>query len=129
MHDQRICRFLISAALMLTPGAFASTLYVGTCHTPSYSTISAAVAAAPAGSIVDVCPGTYPEQVFITQALTLQGITAKNTDRATITAPIPASGGPPTWQFVADPDGGAAMVAPQIFVSSPVGAVTIRNLT
>ena len=33
---------------LLTPSVFAKTLYVGTCHTPSYSTISAAVAAAPA---------------------------------------------------------------------------------
>jgi len=123
-----VCR-LVAVWFLLISSSFAATLYVGTCHKASYATISAAVAAAPAGSIVDVCPGTYPEQVFITQALTLQGITAKNTDRATITAPIPASGGPPTWQFVADPDGGAAMVAPQIFVSSPVGAVTIRNLT
>jgi len=51
---------------LLAPSVFAKTLYVGTCHTPSYSTISAAVAAAPAGTIINVCPGTYAEQVFIT---------------------------------------------------------------
>ncbi|HKM48138.1 MAG TPA: hypothetical protein VJX69_11140 [Terriglobales bacterium] len=129
MHDQRICRFLISAALMLTPGAFASTLYVGTCHTPSYSTISAAVAAAPAGSTVDVCPGTYPEQVFITEQLTLQGITSSGGDRARIVVPSNPFGGATNWQFVTDPIT-SIQVAAQVYVNSPATTpVKITNLT
>jgi hypothetical protein len=81
MHDQRICRFLTSAVLMLAPSAFAKTLYVGTCHTPSYNTISDAVAAAAADTI-DVCPGIYAEQVFIYQQLWLLGITSSGGHRA-----------------------------------------------
>jgi hypothetical protein len=54
----------------------ASTIAVGNCdpqHT-SYATISDAVAAAPSGATVLVCPGTYSEQVTITTPLTLRGI-------------------------------------------------------
>jgi Right handed beta helix region len=119
---------LIIVLFLLLSSSFAATFYVGSCHASSYSTISAAVAAAPPGSTIDVCPGTYAEQVFITQPLTLQGINAKNNDRATISVPFVIGGGL-NWRFVADPDGGAAMVAPQIYVNSPAGAVTIRDLT
>ena len=38
---------------------------VGTCR-PSenkYTTISAAITAAPAGGVINVCPGTYAEQI------------------------------------------------------------------
>jgi hypothetical protein len=58
--------------------ATASTYYVGSCHANSFSTISAAVAAVPAGSILNVCPGVYSEQVIISKSLTLQGITSEN---------------------------------------------------
>ncbi len=120
---------LIAVCLLLTSSSFAKTYYVGTCHASSYSTISAAVAVALPGSKVEVCPGTYPEQVFIMQALTLEGISSANAGRARITPPIPPAGGPPNWTFVPDPDGGSSMVAPQIYVNSPAGAVTIENLT
>jgi nitrous oxidase accessory protein NosD len=120
---------LIAVCFLLTSSSVAKTYYVGTCHASSYSTISAAVAVAPPGSKVEVCPGTYPEQVFITQALTLEGISSATKDRARIIPPIPPAGGPPTWQFVPDPDYASDMVAPQIYVNSPAGAVTIENLT
>jgi hypothetical protein len=54
----------------------AQAVAVGNCrpHLVSYSTISAAVAAVTPSSTVLVCPGTYPEQVTITQPLTLKGL-------------------------------------------------------
>jgi len=62
---------------------------VGGCKTGAgyvnFTTISAAVAGVPAGSKIQVCPGAYPEQVTITQPLTLQGIASNNSNRAAIT--------------------------------------------
>jgi pectin methylesterase-like acyl-CoA thioesterase len=40
-----------------------------------YQTIQAAVIAVPAGSTIEVCPGTYPEQVVISKPLTLTAFT------------------------------------------------------
>ncbi len=62
-----------------------------TAATHFYATIGAAVTAAPAGGTVQVCPGTYPEQVGIEKNLTLKGITAtiagQGANQAVITAP------------------------------------------
>lgn len=58
--------FLLFAAFLFgTQCAVATTLFVGSCKTASYPTISAAVAAAPSGATVEVCAGIYPEQVVI----------------------------------------------------------------
>ena len=120
---------LVPVVFVLVSTSFAGTYYVGTCRASSYTTISAAVAAVPPNSTIYVCPGTYPEQVFIYQPLTLQGITSGNSDRARIVVPT-VVGGVPTWQFVPDPDAGVSgLVAPQIFVFSMSGTVTINNLT
>jgi hypothetical protein len=63
-------------------------LVVGTCLGASpYATIQSAVTAAPSGGTVLVCPGTYPEQVTITQPLTLKGIQVGNNDAAVVTSP------------------------------------------
>jgi hypothetical protein len=58
----------------------AATYYVGTCKAGSYSTISAAVndSAVPPGSTINICPGTYAEQVIVSKALTLQGMTTSS---------------------------------------------------
>ena len=53
----------------------------------SYATISSAVIAVPPNSTVLVCPGTYPEQVTITQPLTLEGLTGRAGAKAVITVP------------------------------------------
>jgi pectin methylesterase-like acyl-CoA thioesterase len=62
---------------------------VGGCKTGSswvnFTTISAAVIGVPAGATIQVCPGVYPEQVTITQPLTLLGIRSGNANRAVIT--------------------------------------------
>jgi hypothetical protein len=69
--------------------AFATTYAVGTCepHLTSYSTISQAVGIVPPGSIVDVCPGIYTEQITIAKPLTLQGVTIGNANAAVINVP------------------------------------------
>jgi len=69
----------VSVSVGLTlPTLSAQTVAVGNCrpHLVSYSTISAAVTAVTPNSTVLVCPGTYPEQVTITQPLTLTGLTS-----------------------------------------------------
>ena len=62
---------------------------VGGCKTGAsyvnFTTISAAVVGVPAGATIQICPGVYPEQVTITQPLTLQGIRSGNANRAVIT--------------------------------------------
>jgi hypothetical protein len=62
---------------------------VGTCtaNQTSYKTISAAVAAVPKDSTIDICPGIYPEQISIDRPLTLHGIRAGNADSVVIAVP------------------------------------------
>lgn len=43
------------------------------CHHAGFSTISAAVAAAPSGATIIVCPGTYAEDVTVEEPLTIEG--------------------------------------------------------
>jgi Periplasmic copper-binding protein (NosD) len=101
----------------------AKSVQVGTCKSnlPSYPSISAAVGAVMAGATVDVCPGTYPEQVTITTPLTLVGISNGNANAAVITVP---GGG--LIQNGTAPLSGAH--AAQIVVQD-VGPVTISGLT
>ncbi len=63
----------------------AKTVQVGTCKTnlKNYATIQTAVNAVPSGATIQVCPGTYNEQVTINAPLTLEGI-ANGTNQAVI---------------------------------------------
>jgi hypothetical protein len=64
------------------------TYIVGDCKKgTTFPTISAALAAAPAANTIEVCPGTYPEQVVITNGVTLEGIGSRNADQAIIMPP------------------------------------------
>ena len=76
-------------AILAVQSLLGSTVQVGTCQPPlqSFSTISAAVSGVPAGSTILVCPGTYAEQVTITQALTLEGAIVGTANQALITVP------------------------------------------
>ena len=67
----------------------APTVQVGTCkpNLASYPTISQAVSSVPSGSTVQVCPGTYAEQVTILKPLTLIGIASGTANQAVITVP------------------------------------------
>jgi parallel beta-helix repeat protein len=110
-------------ALLLSLAAqplLAATYYVGNCNAGGYGTIQAAVTAATAGSTINVCPGTYPEQVVIAKALTLQGIVSSNSSQAVIA--LPTSGGlPPT------PSAYWGSVMAQVEISA--GPVNITNIT
>ena len=113
---------LAIVVILLGVQSMASNFAVGTCmpSLPSYPTISAAVSTVPPFSTVLVCPGTYPEQVFITYPLTLKGITNGNSSRAVVAIP---SGGLSTTSslFTSGTVGGQIEVT-----ASPVN---ISNLT
>src|SRR5580765_7675010 len=106
--------------LLAVQSMMASTLAVGSCKAkvPSFATISAAVTAAPAGSRILVCPGTYPEQVTIPQSLTLEGISDSNQDIAVITVPSTGLVTNATSSF-------GESVAAQVLVQG--GPVTLNN--
>ena len=97
----------------------ASTFYVGNCRAGAFATISAAVSTVPAGSIVAVCPGTYLEQVTISQPLTLQGMVTGNSSRVVIA--VPGTGLTTTTSIFYAPT-----VAPQVWVTT--GPVNITNI-
>lgn len=115
---------VVVAAHQLCAGSVV-TYAVGPCKPtlPSFSTISAALAASPAPNIVMVCPGTYNEQVQITQPVTLQGIISGNSGQPIIAVP---SGGLVT-NATEDMTGSA--VAAQVWVNNTSGPVNISNLT
>lgn len=81
--------FVIAVTLFAAHPLMAGTFAVGSCKpkSPSFATISAAVSSVPPGSTILVCPGIYPEQVTITQPLTLAGITDSNRNIALVTVP------------------------------------------
>jgi hypothetical protein len=102
---------------------FATNSTVGLCTGPGthYTSIGAAVTAAGSGSTIDVCPGTYAEQVTINMPLKLIGIIGGTGDAPTV---VPPNGG--LIQNGVDIFGNP--VAAQIFVASS-GSVTISDLT
>jgi hypothetical protein len=117
----------IVATVFLNVASFATTsakpYAVGNCapNLQSYPSISVAVSSVPAGSTVLVCPGNYPEQVLITQALTLKGVLVGGSDAAVVTVP---SGG--LSQSVTDHFGNTVFY--QILVQNTAGPVNITNL-
>lgn len=115
-------KLLIPVILLLGTNLMLAANYaVGTCKPglPSFSTISSAVSGVPSGSTVEVCPGTYAEQVFITQSLTLKGIASGNNSDVVIAAP---TSGLTTIVSIF-----GLTVAPQVAVSA--GPVNISNIT
>jgi len=114
--------FLAICSLTALP-AVAHSFAVGSCapRLQSFATISAAVSSVPPGSTIFVCPGTYPEQVTITQPLTLQGIASSNQDQAVIAVPVAGLTENITSIF-------GQTVAAQVLVQG-VGPVRIINIT
>jgi parallel beta-helix repeat protein len=116
--------FLLAVGLLLAVHPMlAATYAVGTCKpsVPSYATISGAVSGVPSGSTVEVCPGTYAEQVTIAQPLTLKGITSGNAGQAIIT--IPGSG------LTVVTGGFGNPIAAQVAVTATTGPVNISDIT
>jgi hypothetical protein len=122
------------AALVVALGfslqAFAGTFVVGTCSSAGFPNIKTAVKSAPAGSTIEICPGTYAEQVLIQKNLTLTGIasngdtgsSASGANNPVITTP---SGG-----LVANASdlNGSGPIAAQIAVVSPTSTPIVVNL-
>ena len=108
---------------LVSQSLFASTdSTVGSCTGPGthYATINKAVTAAAPGATIDICPGTYPEQVTISKNLTLRGI--KNGTLYAPTIVVPSGG-----LAVNGTNIGGDSVAAQIFVKG--ADVTIFHLT
>jgi hypothetical protein len=120
------------AACMFAQPSFA--VIVGTCKSGvQFTTIQAAVLAAPQGGTVSICPGTYAEQVTITRSVSLVGLTIGTSDQIIIASP---SGG--VVQNTTDLyTGGGAVgsgqgIAAQILITPPSGKpapiVNLSNL-
>lgn len=123
--------FLIIVLTLATHELSASTgvtNVVGSCKPtlPSFTTISAALAATPAPNIVIVCPGTYPEQVVITQPVTLEGVSSANSNQPIIAVP---SGGAVANASVFDSFGDLTPAAAQLWVNNAAGPVTVTDIT
>jgi len=119
-----ICLAAVLLSGLLGQSLATTTVVVGpsTCK-PAYvhfSTIQSAVSASPFGTIIMVCPGTYPEQVTINQPLTLEGVTDGTGNAAVIT--VPGGGLVQNGTSVS-----FGPVAVQLLVENTVG-VTIKNL-
>jgi hypothetical protein len=84
-----LCLGLCMASSLAAASASAATLYVSnsasvvaggkSCAQPGYSTIQAAITAGGAGANVSVCPGTYTEQLEITNAVKLSAASGAGT--------------------------------------------------
>jgi hypothetical protein len=120
----RIKSLLVLLALAAqVPLASATVTYaVGSCKPslPSYPTIQDALDATPAPNVVEVCPGTYAEQVVISIPVTLEGISAGNSTQATISVP------PGGLVVNATNDYGYPM-AVQVLVQNVAGEVKLNN--
>ncbi len=111
------------AFVALSGQAFSATVTVGSCTSPvKFATIQQAVNVSPAGTVIKVCPGNYPEQVVIAKDLTLEGIEYAAEDAVVI---LPPAGG--LVANVTDVDSGDP-VAAQLVVQN-AGPVSISNLT
>jgi hypothetical protein len=89
----------------------------------NYTTISTALSSVPAGSTIQICPGTYPEQLTISQNVSLVGVTANGSSQPRIVAP---SGGLVTNAAYL---GTTTPVDAQIVVQTGVTAFSIAGLT
>jgi hypothetical protein len=116
---------MVSTVLLIVSGAMAKTVQVGGClpSLQTYPTISQAVIAVTPGSTILVCPGSYPEQVTITQPLTLRGVQSGNAANPTIT--VPAGG---LTQSVIAPSNGAKMFFQVLVQGTGAGLVNISNI-
>jgi hypothetical protein len=120
----RILLILLALAAQVPLASATVTYAVGTCKPtlPSFTTIMGALEATPTPNVVQVCPGTYPEQVVISIPVTLEGITAGDSTQATLSVP------PGGLATNAGNDFGQA-VAAQVLVQNVAGKVNLSNLT
>ena len=139
MHLSRGFVFPCLAVVMLA--AFSGQAFsanfaaVGTCTPPNpvtpahtYLTIQLAVTSSAPGTVIQICPGTYPEQVVIGKKLTLEGVGSTPTNPAQNAAVIV----PPTTGMVAnasDVDDSHPIAAQLLVQNTFSSVVSITNLT
>jgi hypothetical protein len=94
MEDKTMARIKVLSFLLAlvaqVPLASATVTYVvGAClpKLTTFATIQSALNASPSPNVIEVCPGTYPEQIVIDIPVTIEGISADNATGATITVP------------------------------------------
>jgi hypothetical protein len=87
-----------------------------------FITIQEAVTQVPAGSTINVCPGTYPEQVVISQPVTLRGVSYGGQSQVVIAMPST-----PLAQTSSIYFSSVSSVAAQVQVTA--GPVNISNIT
>jgi len=98
------------------------TYIVGTCKAGTqFTTIQAALNKSPAADVIEVCPGTYPEQLTIVNAVTLEGIVSGISSAIQITSP---AAGLKTNATI----NGSDPAAVHVFVKNATGAVNLTNL-
>jgi hypothetical protein len=126
MSGIRTLLFVFALAAQMPLASAAAVNYaVGSCKPalPSFATIQGALNASPSPNVVEVCPGTYNEQIVMGGfPVTVEGITAGNLTGATIA--VPAGG----LKVSATNDFGQPMYA-QVFVQSGGQEVNFSNLT
>lgn len=87
----RMAKWILASWLILASVPFfaQTTVAVGKCQPKktSFPTIQQALNATPPGATIDVCPGSYPEQILVYQAVTIKGIAFGGQGAAVITVP------------------------------------------
>ena len=122
----RMARWILASWLILAAVPFfaLTTVAVGKCKPTmtSFPTIQQALNATPPGAIIQVCPGFYPEQILVYQAVTIKGIASGGQGAAVIT--VPKGGLVQNASSLSTGNGIAAQVLVQASTS-----VTITNMT
>jgi len=119
MKRSHFASLLLGLVLFLAQSLVAATYYVGSCENAAFSSIQGAINAVAPGSIIDVCPGTYAEQITIPKSLTLRGTDRNGSSQVVIAVPSNGLATVPTLNF--------DQAAPQINVTA--GPVNISNIT
>ena len=122
----RFIKFVLTLGVVCSAfSAMAANVAVGSCKPslPSYPDIQQAVNSVPAGSTIQVCPGSYPQQVVINKDLIIKGIASGNQGAAIIT--VPAGGLVQNTASLAT----GRPIAAQLLVQAPASTVTVTNLT
>jgi hypothetical protein len=90
-HTSFVAGWALVLMLLSCTSAFAGTLLVdddkAECPGAGFQTIQGAVDAATAGDVIQVCPGTYHEQVQVTKPVSLIGVKRDN-EKAAVIQPL-----------------------------------------
>lgn len=119
----KILLVLLALAAEVPLASATVTHAVGSCKPSlhSFTTIVGALGATPSPDVVEVCAGTYPEQVVITFPVTIEGISADNSAKAIIASPADGVVVNATNDY-------GQPVAAQVLVENAAGEVNLTNL-